>query len=494
MGINTSRRNSWCAGIVSAVILTVCTSGWLSAQRQWETWAFGFGGCVNVGSDTPYPLEPSEMLQQEGCAAVSDPHTGELLFYTDGITIWNGLHVPISSRWRLRGNYSTTQSALIIPRPGHNLQYYLFTVGVSEIVGFDPTVRMTIVDMAASGGMGEIVMEPVVIGTDLGEKLIAVPHGDGCSYWIIGHRFYTNEFVSWNIGGRGIEEMVVTPIGKPVFPGGYLKASPDGTMLAMGSTSLGSLVENVSIQLFQFNDRTGVPSDAVDLEGLYESYGVSFSPNSKKLYLGVKSVDTRINRIVQYDISNYDALTINLTKTVVIEDMLEDFIGDFGALQLAPNGKLYISRLRSAYLEEIANPNGPAPLCNYRHDAVPVALRRRAYAGVGLPNVIDGELYQPPRVCDHPAEMDGSNLLFPARPLPADQSATISYSLRTAAWVVLDLFDVKGKIVRRLVDAYIPFVDVQNEILETGPLPAGTYYVQMRVGDWTALQRLLVVH
>lgn len=439
------------------------------------------------------------LYQEEGCASISDPVTGELLFYTDGITIWNGNHRQIDSHWWLKGNWTTTQSALIIPRPGSSSQYYLFQVGPSSEPGYDPTVYLTIVDMAARSGEGAVTMAPVAIGGEMNEKLTAVPHGNGCSYWVIGHKSFTNEFVAWNVGSEGIEKTIVTAIGEVVNPAGYLKASPDGTMLAMGSSRLpGHPINQRDMQLFKFDAWSGVPSDPLDISEATEVYGVSFSPDSRKLYV-VSPAGNRIpDTLVQYDVSVYSAAAINASRTIIPESAVEtpssfDSINRIFTLQLAPNGKLYIGRYGSAYLDAVENPNAPAPQYRYRRNAVRVSLDRDSRVLLGLPNIIDGELYRPRVLCEGGGEM-GSNRLMGIVPIPADGNATISYQLKSAALVTIVLYDVNGRAVRSVLDAFVPFVEERKIVLSTDALSSGVYYLQMRVGDWTETKRLLVVH
>ncbi|MHA1342163.1 MAG: hypothetical protein ACTSO2_19505, partial [Promethearchaeota archaeon] len=67
----------------------------------------------------------------EGCATISDKF-GHLLFYTDGITVWNKNHRVMKNGEGLFGHVSSTQSAIIIPNPGKKNQYYIFTVDAED--------------------------------------------------------------------------------------------------------------------------------------------------------------------------------------------------------------------------------------------------------------------------------------------------------------------------------------------------------------------------
>lgn len=72
-------------------------------------------------------LTNGQLNTLEGCATIADT-TGSLLFYTDGITVWNRNHVPMPNGSGLLGNPSSTQSGIIVPYPGNTDLYYVFTV------------------------------------------------------------------------------------------------------------------------------------------------------------------------------------------------------------------------------------------------------------------------------------------------------------------------------------------------------------------------------
>ena len=54
-----------------------------------NNWVFGYNSRVNFSSGTPVGSTGTSILASEGCASVSDPVSGNLLFYTDGVTVWN---------------------------------------------------------------------------------------------------------------------------------------------------------------------------------------------------------------------------------------------------------------------------------------------------------------------------------------------------------------------------------------------------------------------
>ena len=62
-------------------INTICYS-----QKEANIWYFGDKAGLDFNSGSPVVLTDSEMTTNEGCATISD-NNGNLLFYTNGITV-----------------------------------------------------------------------------------------------------------------------------------------------------------------------------------------------------------------------------------------------------------------------------------------------------------------------------------------------------------------------------------------------------------------------
>src|SRR5579863_3194839 len=89
-----------------------------NAQKEANEWYFGNLAAVSFNSGSPVALTGSVMNTNEGCASIADKNTGALLFYTDGTTIYNKNNVSMTNGTGLTGNFSSTQSAVIVPMPG----------------------------------------------------------------------------------------------------------------------------------------------------------------------------------------------------------------------------------------------------------------------------------------------------------------------------------------------------------------------------------------
>ncbi len=99
------------------------------AQKEANNWYFGYNAGItfNTPDGSPVALLYGALHTDEGVATISDKD-GNLLFYTDGITIWNRKHEQMQNGKDLMGSPTSTQSAVIIPMPCSNNLYYTFTV------------------------------------------------------------------------------------------------------------------------------------------------------------------------------------------------------------------------------------------------------------------------------------------------------------------------------------------------------------------------------
>lgn len=144
-----------------------CTPLLSSAQNQCNIWYFGEGVGLDFNSVSPDLLYDGEtsligcddpdpfQCHAEGTTAISDS-SGSLLFYSDGHRVWNRNHEILPNGDDLMGNVSSTQSSLIIPKPGSNRFFYLFTTDSFFENELQNGFRYSIIDACADDGYGDI--------------------------------------------------------------------------------------------------------------------------------------------------------------------------------------------------------------------------------------------------------------------------------------------------------------------------------------------------
>ena len=109
------------------LIATILTN----AQKQANYWYFGNHAGVSFALGPPYPLTNGALQTGEGCSSISTAE-GTLEFYTDGTYVYNKNHTRMLNGSGLFGHSSSTQSAIIVPRPGTTTEYYIFTVDAAD--------------------------------------------------------------------------------------------------------------------------------------------------------------------------------------------------------------------------------------------------------------------------------------------------------------------------------------------------------------------------
>ena len=97
------------------------------SQKESYHWYYKGGEGLDFSNGAPTLITNGSISASEGTAAISDS-LGNLLFYTDGVTIWNANHTQMPNGSGLLGNISTVQSAMIVPLPDSKNIYYVFTV------------------------------------------------------------------------------------------------------------------------------------------------------------------------------------------------------------------------------------------------------------------------------------------------------------------------------------------------------------------------------
>ncbi|MEA3445830.1 MAG: gliding motility-associated C-terminal domain-containing protein [Bacteroidota bacterium] len=349
--------------------LTICLSlGILISYGQGgegNNWYFGNYAGMTFNFGPPVALTDGAMSTYEGCASISDP-AGNLLFYTDGILVYNSLHATMSNSvatspgGSLNGDPSATQSGVIVPMPMNPQFYFIFTVDAN--IG-TYGCRYSVVNMAAAGGYGNVVLgnKNSLLFTPSSEKITAVNHSNNYNIWVITHPWNSGSFNAYTVTPMGLNPVPVTSnvgsfySGSSAVTRGYLQASPDGTYIAAGIEGLDKY------ELFHFDASTGVLTNFISMNANYQdAYGVEFSPDGTILY-GSRRWG---NPVFQWNLASGLPGQIMFSQTQVAT--LSTNYG--GALQLAPDGKIYLARSNQGYLGVINAPNNlgaGVTGCNY---------------------------------------------------------------------------------------------------------------------------------
>ena len=367
------------------------TSLSIYSQKEANFWFFGRNAGIDFNNNTVTSLNNGLLNTDEGCSSIADEN-GALLFYSDGINVWTKNHELMkysngSLANNLQGNPSSTQSGLIIPNPEDKNIYYIFTVGTDyvgngSVYPVNPGFNFYTIDISKGNG-GEITNGPINLsdGKDLtwSEKVTAVQGKDCTEIWILS--IVQNTFYAYKVDKDGVKNTSpVTSLSSYTLKDkrGYLKASPDGTKVALADfTNDGS----GRFVLYDFDNASGkITSNGLLLtDGAFDGspYGVEFSQNSTKLYTSTYTQSSDAFNILQYDLLKAN---IPNTKTNVWSGT-----GYRGALQLGPDGRIYASVPDKTHLGAIENPEDAATNINFNPNAIHLG---GAISSQGLPPFI----------------------------------------------------------------------------------------------------------
>lgn len=317
--------------LVVSILFLIVWSAPSYGQKQFNTWYFGNDVGLDFNTAPPTVLHGGGLFTNEGSAAVSDPETGEILFYTEGMTLFNREFRAMPNGYDLPSHPSSTQAALITRDPSDPDRYYVFTTGYYPL-GFIPSgISYCIVDMNSDNGLGDVVEKNILLLDETAEKLTAIGSTDDSFYWIIGQQMNSNRYHAWKLTEAGLDRnAVVSEVGVQLGTShteaiGWLTASPDGKILAAAN-----LAHN-HVELFKFDFTTGLLSDPITLSGMPGAYGVAFSQDGSKLYCGADVF------VYQFDISSYDAAKIRDSRQE------RQHLSDAGvSVRLAPDSNIYV--------------------------------------------------------------------------------------------------------------------------------------------------------
>lgn len=321
-----------------------------SAQaKQANNWYFGenIGLSFNYGSPPQILLDGQINIEMnKGTACISD-HDGNLLLYSDGVTIWNRNHQVLQNGTNL--GIASMQGGIFIQDPGNYNRYYFFNFNtVNNLTQF----RYSVIDMSLDNGLGGVLPEQkcIALYTNTSTHLNAVYHANGQDIWILAHAPNSTHFYAFLLTDQGINSVpVISAVGADYPEEGFLKFSPDGKWLASANPG-----QTGSSQLYRFDNQTGLITSDFLLTIPIDAVGVEFSPDSKKLYVNDGEM-----ALMQYDLINPNPDQILTSAFLLYGDP-----AGFGAMQLGHDGKIYIT---SAYngLSVIHNPKEQGMNCNF---------------------------------------------------------------------------------------------------------------------------------
>lgn len=436
------------------------------SQQQNNVWYFGEQAGLDFNTGAPVAVTSNVMSSLEGTASICTSN-GNLLFYTNGGSyatfsggIWNRNNqlMPNGDLTTSHGCNSSVQSCIIVPRPAHADQYYVFTTDCQEN-SLQGGLAVSLVDMTLDGGFGDVTTkDSVVYASMMNESLTAIPHSNGTDYWVISHVSGSYDFVLVLVTASGIQTPYTQTIGDYVGnASGQLVASVIGEKLAFGGIA--------NTMLFDFDAGTGTLSNYINLG--VNGFGVAFSPSCDFLYVNYPG-----DKLYQFDLTATD---IPMSVAVVGNVDVFSF-----SMALGPDGKIYVSRGYATSLDLINQPDLASPSCDFQSQAV--GLNGKTCRN-GMPNFITS-FYGKCGFNLTERIIEEETSLFQVYPNPADEYVQINFYDSQQGRITVS--DVSGNVIIQ------QSVYGTHYSLSLNGLSAGMYFIKYENLDGASAVKRIV--
>ncbi len=350
------------------------------SQGEANNWFFGNGAGITFNNGVLQTISGSPINSLETTVTISDEN-GNLLFYTNGESVWNRNHQIMDNGNGLIGSPSATQNGIAVEVPILPGLYYLFLNDGAENSNNSRGLSYSLINMFGDNGLGSVSQKNTELLAESTEKLTTSKHANGTGTWVITHKKESNEFLSYLVDGFGLDNTpIISAIG--YIPSsnqgnevGSIKVSSDGSKLSITHS-----IENV-VELFDFNTSTGVVSNTVVIDNFLGldvattpnseavPYGIEFSPNNKYLYLSLVVPNRSGGGIIQYDITSGNSQEINDSAILLDNSGISNNVA-IGAIEQGPNGQIFVANYITSgqghdYIGVIERPNLREDLANY---------------------------------------------------------------------------------------------------------------------------------
>ncbi|MBL7915503.1 MAG: T9SS type A sorting domain-containing protein [Bacteroidia bacterium] len=317
------------------------------AQNRNNIWCFGDSSGIDFGTVANPTTFRSSVVSRGSCVSIADTN-GYLLFYAhtrSGVSISGNSTLIFDSTHQLMPNGANVKGeswyneVLIIPDPGTNNEYFLFTKGMSTSPGF----AYSKIDMNLNGGLGDVSQKNVILNNVRNaDCLTGIKHGNGHDWWVISKYSNLNlpnfnRFYVFLITNNTVHPPIIQDLNNAGdFDFHQLVFNSDGTRLMQ--TNRQGLMQEIA-----FDRCTGLLSNPVvyfpeQLSGNHNRnyWASAYSPDNSKFYTIINN-GSDTTRLIQYDLSAVDVAT---SADTLMEEIFPPILG---ALRLAPDGKIYVS-------------------------------------------------------------------------------------------------------------------------------------------------------
>ncbi|NNC70034.1 MAG: hypothetical protein HKN90_04335 [Flavobacteriaceae bacterium] len=458
------------------ITVTLLTNTLIFGQLQNSNWYFGNQAGLNFNDGTQPPMVLTNgILGTDGSSATVSDDAGNLLFYTNGLDVWNKNHQIMTNGSGLFGNADIIQSVVIVPDPSDTNKYYIITNEGDAMGAFG--LFYSVVDMSTDGGLGSVVStQKNVLLLDVSFKnLTAVLNPNDNTYWVVAFGYGNDStrndtFYTYKVDNTGINLVSQTTFAFTLSEstentiGGQMKISPDGQSLALinntvGAGRNGEFAEAQSLFIFNFDSVTGVVSqlnDTIFLNDTLYLYGLEFSPDSNLLYTTttnrfIDGTETRLIYQIEYR---------NMSSVPFLLDQGPD--AAYG-LQSALDGKIYVVNSTGS-LNVINTPNVVGAGSNYVENAINLGMNN---AVKELPQLV-------PDIIINEVTKKAKKPILMGNPFKEE----LKFKFKFIQTYTIEFYNSSGVLVKNIV-----YDDMRNRkpfAVDTSDLATDTYYLIVR--------------
>lgn len=363
-----------CDGAIDENVITGDPTTLDSAQYEAHWYAGDF--VIDWRTETPSVHCGAGGWAFEGSSTWSDPDTGDLRYYSNGLSVWNADGELVPNGGSLAGNMTATETSFFAPVPGSGLTRMFVFVNDTE------QVFVSVLDMES----GEVETEGLntLVASNTGEAIGGVDDLAG-GFWLV--LLNGASMDSYHIVDARIPDAPEVSSSFPVEVSASSRAtirfdrardriavateSPAGHWWADFDASSGSVV--------------GEWHEIDRLQG----YSIDFSPDGKYIYFAASdgTYGWSANELWRHDTGS--------GETEVIAT------GRFSAVALAPDGNIYTGPYNGTTLSRVFNPDAAGGV--FEADALSLGTCRVGYN-------LSKQLFLPTAVgCTSDSECDDGN-------------------------------------------------------------------------------------
>lgn len=351
-----------------ALALLFCTSALsLSAQKEKTHWYFGIGAAISFEDGDPKVLDDNPQTDYTiASTCISDPKTGDLLFYMNGFELRDGNHKLVKDNFR---DYTPNLlETIILEDPFIDGSYFLITMtypGSSHLQYYTVNVGMD--------GEVRVSESPVNFAWGAFAGLSAVKNCRTGGYWLITYNVGTEQFMTFDVGFGISTTPVVSDAQMSIPRAGCITTNYTGEMVAISELDASS----ARVFTYHINKECGTLTfdQELNFPGGEYAHGLAFSENNKYLYA---TYSVGESDLVQFDLSDGSYNLIAHSNF------------NYNELQMGPDGRIYIATheggIPGPRIDAINAPDEAGASCLYEKGKLTLGDRRTT--NFHLPNFL----------------------------------------------------------------------------------------------------------